>query len=156
MKKEGKVVLLVKTFSLSRQIACKRIKLLRCFTLIEIMLVVIIIGVLAAMVGPRLTGRTEQAKSVAAKADITSLSMVLDLYEMDNGEYPQSLDNLLAKPSSAPNWLGPYTKKKPGDPWGRDYVYQYPGTHSSNIYDLYSLGKDGKPGTADDVSINSE
>ncbi len=122
------------------------------FTLIEIMLVVIIIGILAAMVGPRLTGRSEQARITAAQADIASLGLVLDLYEMDNGRYPQSLDGLVSQPGDATNWRGPYAKKKPLDPWGQNYVYRYPGSKGSGSYDLYSLGKDGKPNTEDDIS----
>ncbi|MDD5595913.1 MAG: type II secretion system protein GspG, partial [Candidatus Omnitrophica bacterium] len=89
------------------------------FTLIELMLVVIIIGVLAAMVMPRLVGRSEEARIAAAKADINAnIAMALDMYELDNGKYPSSLDDLNAKTGK-----GPYLKKKPIDPWGRPYVY---------------------------------
>jgi len=126
------------------------------FTLIEIMLVVIIIGILAAMVGPRLTGRSEQARNAVAKADVVSLSLALDLYEMDNGSYPQALSGLITKSSAASNWLGPYIKKKPMDPWGREYIYKYPGAINASTYDLYSSGKDGQPGTADDVGGDEE
>ena len=118
------------------------------FTLIEIMLVVIIIGALAAMIVPRFTGRSEQAKVAVAKADIDAhLSTALKLYELDNGNFPtssQGLAALLSKPSSSPvpnNWNGPYIEKKPIDPWGNAYQYASPGTHRSD-YDLYSLGKD--------------
>src|SRR5689334_3563129 len=105
------------------------------FTLIEIMLVVIIIGILAAMVIPNLAGRGEQARKQAAKADIESnLSVALDLYETDNGQYPTSEQGLVAliqKPASSPvpeNWNGPYLKKGriPTDPWGREYKYVSP------------------------------
>lgn len=122
------------------------------FTLIEIMLVVIIIGVLAAMVIPNLSGRGEQARVSAAKADIeANLTTALDLYELDIGRYPtteQGLKALLVKPSSSPvpeNWNGSYLRKKklPVDPWGRDYLYVSPGIHNVDDYDLYSLGSDG-------------
>ena len=123
------------------------------FTLIEIMLVVIIIGILAAMVVPRLTGRSEEARRSVAKTDIeANLSVALDLYEMDNGAYPASFENLRTKPTEATNWKGPYIKKSPLDPWGRAYVYKFPGTHNPESYDLYSLGKDGQEGGGDDVA----
>ena len=123
------------------------------FTLIELMLVVIIIGALVAMVMPRLTGRSEQARVSAAQADINAnIATALKLYELDNGGFPgteDGLNALLSKSSSAPNWRGPYLEKKPIDPWGREYKYKSPGDHRSD-YDLWSLGKDGVE-SADDV-----
>lgn len=117
------------------------------FTLIEMMLVVIIIGILASMVIPRLTGRSEQARINAAKADVNSnISTALKLYELDNGTFPttqEGLNALLNKVPSATNWKGPYLEHKPIDPWGREYQYKCPGVHNPNGYDLYSLGKDG-------------
>jgi general secretion pathway protein G len=114
------------------------------------MIVVIIIAALAAMVLPRLGGRSEQAKVAIAQADISSnIAMALKLYELDNGNYPsseQGLEALIVKPSSNPiplNWKGPYLEKKPLDPWKNPYQYKCPGTHNSSGYDLYSLGKDG-------------
>jgi len=125
------------------------------FTLIELMLVVIIIGALVAMVMPRLTGRGEQARTAAAKADIQSnIATALKLYELDNGNFPPSsegLNALMAKSGSATNWNGPYLEKRPIDPWGREYKYKCPGDHRTNDYDLYSTGKDGQEGSADDV-----
>jgi general secretion pathway protein G len=124
------------------------------FTLIELMLVVIIIGVLSAMVVPRLVGRSEQARSAAAIADIESnISVALDLYELDNGTYPADMDALLREPSAgAPNWNGPYLKKKPRDPWGEDYQYKFPGEHNKDTYDLWSNGKNKVAGDTDDIS----
>jgi general secretion pathway protein G len=125
------------------------------FTLIEIMLVVIIIGVLVAMVVPNIAGRSEQARKTAAKTDIESnLSNALDLYQLDNGHYPtteQGLSALIQEPTQSPvptKWSGPYLKKKklPKDPWGRDYVYVSPGEHNKESYDLYSLGPKGIEG----------
>ena len=122
------------------------------FTLIEIMLVVIIIGILAAMVIPNLAGRGEDARNKAAKADIeANLAASLDLYELDNGQYPTSEQGLMAlikEPTTEPvpkNWSGSYLKKKqiPKDPWGRDYVYVSPGAHNQKEFDLSSLGPDG-------------
>lgn len=127
------------------------------FTLIELMLVVIIIGVLAAMVVPRFTGRSKDARITAAKADINAnIATGLDLFEMDNGRYPtteEGLDALLVKPGGAENlssWSGPYLKRKPCDPWGRPYSYRSPGLHNSD-YDLYSVGPDLREDSEDDI-----
>ena len=117
------------------------------FTLVELMLVVIIIGTLVAMVMPRLAGRTEQAKRAAAKADIeANIASALDLYEIDNGTYPENLDVLMEKKDGK----GPYLKNRPIDPWGRAYIYKFPGSHGD--YDLSSSGKDGQEGGGDDVT----
>jgi general secretion pathway protein G len=128
----------------------------RGFTLIEILLVVIIIGILVAMIVPNIAGRSEQARKTAARTDIESnLSTALDLYKMDVGQYPttqQGLSALIALPSVSPvptQWSGPYLKKKkvPVDPWGRDYVYVSPGVHNPESYDLSSLGASGVEGS---------
>lgn len=126
----------------------------RAVTLIELILVVAIIAVLAAMVIPKLTGRSEEARRVAAQADINSnIAMALDLYELDNGSYPEELDWLLKKPTpEPPNWNGPYLKKKPIDPWGEEYHYKFPGVHNKESYDLWSTGKDRTEGGGDDIT----
>ena len=120
------------------------------------MLVVIIIGALVAMVLPRLAGRTEQARVQAGQADIRSnIATALKLYELDNGSFPstsEGLNALLTKAGEARNWNGPYLEKKPVDPWGREYKYESPGAHRTQDYDLYSTGKDGQSGTADDIT----
>jgi general secretion pathway protein G len=118
------------------------------FTLIELMLVVIIISALAAMVLPRLAGRSEQARTAAAKADISAnIATGLKLYELDNGQFPstaEGLQALLTKPATANNWNGPYIEKEPIDPWGRKYEYKSPGQNRPQDYDLFSLGRDGQ------------
>lgn len=125
------------------------------FTLIELMLVVIIIGVLVSMVLPRLVGRSEEARIAASKADINSnISIALDLYELDNGKYPateEGLTALISEPASAVKWKGPYLKREPLDPWGKKYLYVSPGSHRRD-YDLYSYGPDGVEGGGDDVT----
>lgn len=125
------------------------------FTLIEILLVVIIIGILVSLVAPRLAGRSEEARKQAAKADIDGgVALAIDMYEVDNGRYPSKLDDLLTKASDAPNWKGPYLKKSvlPKDPWGSSYVYRKPGSHNTESYDLFSPGPDKQEGTQDDVT----
>ena len=128
------------------------------FTLIELMIVIVIIGALAAMVVPRLAGRSEEARRQVAAADIKgNIATALRLYEVDNGRYPstdQGLAALLTKPSAPPtppNWQGPYLEQEPVDPWGQPYVYRYPGSRSHAGYDLLSMGPDGKDGGDDDI-----
>lgn len=125
------------------------------FTLIELMLVVIIISALAAMVLPRLAGRSEQAREAAAKTDVrANIATALKLYELDNGQFPstsEGLQALLVKPASVNNWNGPYLEKDPIDPWGRKYEYKSPGQNRPQDYDLYSLGNDGQE-SEDDVT----
>ena len=130
------------------------------FTLIEILLVVIILGILVGMIAPNLFGKGEQARVVAAHADIESnLATALDLYEMENGRYPtteQGLKALNERPSSSPvpsNWNGPYLKRKkiPLDPWKHEYQYVCPGIHNTEEYDLTSLGSDGVE-SSDDIT----
>ena len=127
-------------------------KLRRAFTLVEMLLVVTIIGILAALVIPKIMGRSEQARMTAAHADINGgIKSALDAFEVDNGYYPKSLQDLVQQPSNAKNWHGPYLDKIPMDPWGNNYIYYYPGKHNQSSYDLLSVGADAKEGTDDDV-----
>jgi len=129
------------------------------FTLVEIMVVVVILGILAVLIVPRVLGRSDEARVAAAKHDIAALMQSLKLYRLDNGRYPtneQGLQALVAKPQSAPapsNWK-PYLDKLPKDPWGNTYLYLNPGVHGE--IDVFSLGADGQPGgTGADVDIGS-
>lgn len=124
------------------------------FTLIEIMVVVVIIGLLATLVLPRVLGRQEQAQIEKARADIQALSSALKLYKLDNFNYPstqQGLEALVSRPGGDPpakNWQdGGYIEQLPDDPWGNDYQYLSPGQHGA--FDLWSYGSDGKPGGED-------
>ena len=124
----------------------------RAFTLVEILLVVTIIGILAALVIPRIAGTGERARVTAAQADINGgIKSALGQYEVDNGYYPKSLQDLIQQPSNAKNWHGPYLDNLPLDPWQNPYVYYYPGKHNPTSYDLLSVGPDGKEGTDDDI-----
>jgi general secretion pathway protein G len=126
------------------------------FTLVELLLVLVILGVLAAIVVPKFSNRTEQARQTAAVSQISTFSTALDAYEVDTGSYPQGkngLSALVQQPRDANGWRGPYLQKDvPLDPWGNPYVYECPGKHNTSGYDLSSMGKDGRAGTEDDVT----
>jgi general secretion pathway protein G len=130
------------------------VRILRhAFTLVEMLLVVTIIGILAALVIPKIVGRSEQARVTAAQADINGgIKTALDACEVDTGKYPNSLQDLVQAPANATGWHGPYLDKLPLDPWGNPYLYAYPGKHNANSYDLESVGPDGKEGTDDDIN----
>jgi general secretion pathway protein G len=125
------------------------------FTLIEVLLVMVILTVLAAVVVPKFTKRSEQARITAAHTDIANLEVALDAYEVDNGRYPsrsEGLNALIENRSNTTSWKGPYLKRGvPVDPWGNSYVYTQPGRHNTYGYDLYSFGSDGKEGGGDDI-----
>lgn len=133
------------------------------FTLIEVLVVIAVISVLAALVAPNVFGHLGTAKDAAAQSQIEMLGAALDSYRLDNGRYPtseQGLDALVNAPSrgSKPvNWRGPYLRKAvPLDPWGHAYVYRSPAEQSRAGFDLLSLGEDGQPGgTGDAADITS-
>jgi len=119
------------------------------FTLIEIMVVVIILGILAAIVAPNVIGRVGDAQISAAKQDIRGIENALKLYRLDNFNYPsteQGLESLASRPSdpNIRNWKGPYLDRLPKDPWGNPYEYLNPGNKGE--IDIYTLGRDGRPG----------
>jgi general secretion pathway protein G len=119
------------------------------FSLIEIMVVVVILGILASIVVPKILSRPDEARIVKAKQDVLAIQNAMDLYKLDNGFYPstdQGLMALVVKPSTNPiphDWK-PYLKSLPKDPWGREYLYLNPGQHSE--IDIFTLGADGQPG----------
>ena len=118
------------------------------FTLLELLVVMVIIGLLAGFVGPKLFAQIGKSEVKVARAQIEALSKGLDQYRIDTGHYPnseQGLGALVVRPAQEQNWSGPYLAKAvPKDPWGRDYQYAFPGQHGE--YDLQSYGRDGKPG----------
>lgn len=119
------------------------------FTLIEVMVVIVILAVLAALIVPKVLGRPDEARAVAARQDIATIMQSLKLYRLDNGRYPsaaQGLDALARKPTQppvAPNWKS-YVERLPADPWGAPYQYLNPGLNGE--IDVFSYGADGKPG----------
>ena len=133
----------------------------RGFTLVEIMVVVVIIGILGALVVPKLLGRTGESRITAAKVDIATMMQALKLYKLDNQRYPtteQGLNALIAKPTSGPSangWKeGGYIEKLPKDPWGNAYQYLSPGVKGE--VDVFSYGADGQPGgTGEDTDVGS-
>jgi general secretion pathway protein G len=126
------------------------------FTLVEMLLVLVILAVLAAIVIPKFSGRSQQAKETAAKSQISSIELALDAFEVDTGFYPAGatgLNALVDQPNNAQNWKGPYLKKGiPLDPWGNPYIYTYPGKNNPRGYDLMSTGPDGRAGGDDDIT----
>ena len=123
------------------------------FTLLELVVVIIVLGLLAAIVAPQILGRVSDARTTSAETQVALFGTALDNYRLDNGAYPtteQGLAALREKPTRAPiptNWRGPYLRKDvPLDPWGKAYIYRSPGERNVSGYDLSSLGRDGRPG----------
>lgn len=124
------------------------------FTLLELLVVMVIIGLLAGYVGPKYFAQIGKSEVKATRAQLDALEKALDQYRLDTGHYPyteQGLAALNTQPSGDPRWAGPYLKKSvPVDPWGHPYQYKSPGEHGE--YDLFSFGKDGQPGGVDEMA----
>ena len=122
------------------------------FTLLELLVVMVIIGLLVGIVGPQLFNNVGKSEITTARAQVDALTKAVDQFRLDNGRYPSNDEGLAAlftKPANVPAWNGPYLKKAvPLDPWGEPYLYRNPGTHN-NDYDLYSYGPDKAPGGTD-------
>jgi general secretion pathway protein G len=125
------------------------------FTLVELMLVLVILGILAGLVLPKFAGRTEQARITAAVTQISTFKTALGAYEVDTGSYPSTqagLRALVVQPPDVVGWRGPYLESDvPLDPWQHPYVYEYPGKLNPSGYDIISMGPDGQLGTPDDI-----
>ncbi len=125
------------------------------FTLVELLLVLVILGILAGIVVPKFGGTTERARISAATAQLSTFATALDLFEVDNGYYPKGkngLNDLIVKPRDASAAWHPYLESVPLDPWKNPYVYECPGKHRPGSYDLMSMGVDGRVGGDDDIT----
>jgi general secretion pathway protein G len=132
---------------------------LRGFTLLELLVVMVILGLLAGYVAPKYFAQVGKSETKAARAQIEALEKSFDMYRLDTGHYPsteQGLQALVVRPPNEPKWNGPYLKKAvPMDPWGRPYMYKFPSEHGID-YDIVSLGKDGRPGgEADNADVSN-
>jgi general secretion pathway protein G len=120
------------------------------FTLIELLLVLVILGILAAIVVPKFSGVSANAQKKAAATQISTFATSIDMFEVDNGHYPKNLNDLMVQPRDSQNWHQ-YMESIPVDPWQHPYIYVFPGKHHPNSYDLSSMGPDGKQGGDDDI-----
>src|SRR2546427_7604182 len=118
----------------------------RAFTLVELLLVLVILGILAAIVIPKFSGRTKQAQIAATQTQIANFKTAINAFEVDTGSYPKSLLDLIVQPRDVQNWHGPYLQSDtvPKDPWQHDYIYKFPGSHNPSSYDLNSMGPPGE------------
>ena len=144
-----------KLISFRRQVAKRK---QRGFTLVELLVVLVIIGLIMGLVGPRVLSYLTDARVKTARLQIENFSTSLDLYFLDSGRYPTTSEGLVAlvkRSGDTPVWNGPYLKggEVPNDPWGRPYVYRSPGEHGN--YDIYSLGSDGRGESDSNVAITS-
>ena len=124
------------------------------FTLIEMLLVLVILSILAGIIYPNIGGQGLRARITATHVQLDTFQSTLNAFEMDNDHFPKGHDGLTAlvqRPRDAKNWRGPYVKEIPKDPWGHDYLYECPGRHNRDAYDISSAGPDGIPGTEDDI-----
>lgn len=142
----------------SQRLSANRTKTSRGFTLLELLVVMVIIGLLAGYVAPKYFSQISKSEIKAARAQIDALEKALDQYRLDVGHYPsseQGLGALMSPPANEPKWQGPYLKKAvPPDPWGNTYLYKYPGEHGD--LDLYSYGRDGQVGgKGEDIDITN-
>src|SRR5437773_9903773 len=118
----------------------------QAFTLVELLLVLVILGILAAIVIPKFSGRTKQAQIAATQTQIANFKTAINAFEVDTGSYPKSLLDLIVQPRDIQNWHGPYLQSAtvPKHPWQHDYIYKFPGSHNPSSYDLNSMGPPGE------------
>jgi general secretion pathway protein G len=131
-------------------------RMIRGFTLVEMLLVLVILGTLASIIYPRIADHMRRARIVATRTQLDVFRTALSAFEIDNDRYPKDrngLQELIERPTDARNWHGPYLEKRiiPKDPWHNEYAYESPGKHNPDSYDIISAGPDGTFGTEDDI-----